>query len=370
LEAVQNKLSDMPYLPALFLAVLLSFSACGQTATQLYTSKNYKALAKLEPEAAKLKPTELYMVGFAFYQLGDNGSVYFYKGLSLRYQHRYPEALQEVETALKREPNNQEFMNEKGLIVYAQGQKGKALEIFEQAKKLPNTFPEPYFWAARIHHENQEFEQALTGYYETLKVLPQTNSHHVEALAGIGQLEYTFTSNYKKSAKAYAMAIELDKENYALYYKLMKSYNADQAYSKADSVFMLVKEAFQKNRLPEEDMAIKTVTIAQFKWHGQIASINRSLLEPKQPLDITYKIFLLDEKGEKVVRRFVVEKTIPLEKNDAKYLLCEQVKSTGAHITYPYGWAATTISAGELQKGVELVLNGKMKQAASSNFSK
>lgn len=64
------------------------------------------------------------MVGFAFFQLEnddkaiefydkaiakglDNGSVHFYKGLSLCYQKKYDEALIETEISLKKEPNNQ-----------------------------------------------------------------------------------------------------------------------------------------------------------------------------------------------------------------------------------------------------------------------
>ena len=155
-----------------------------------------------------------------------------------------------------------------------------------------------------------------------------------------------------------------------MYYKLMKSYNAAHEYDKADSIFALVKTAFEEKRLPQEDMEIKTVAIAQFEWNDQVAVIRRSLIDPKETLDISFKVFLLNKAGDKVERRFMVEKTMQIGENGAKHLLCEQDKATGDHITYPYGWSTDTIPIEELEKAVRMVLDGKMTKGASSSFKK
>lgn len=366
------------------IAIFLSSFLHGQTATELYNKRDYQALIKLEKKSEKLTPEELYMVGFAFFQLENdnkaiefydkaiakglnNGAIHFYKGLSLHYLKNYNDALKEIELSLKLDPTNQEYMNEKGLVYYSQEQYDKALEIFEVAKMLPNIFPEPFYWVARIYHEKQDFNKALTGYYEAVENLPKENSYYLASLTSIGQLEYTVTKDYLKSAKAYSEAIQLDNENYELYYKLIKSYNAAKEYAKADSLFDIVKVAFEKGKLPKEDMEIKTIAIAQFEWNGQIATIRKSLIDPKEFLDISYKVFLLNIAGDKVERRFVVEKTIQIGENGAKYLLCEQDKKNGTHITYPYGWSTDKIPLDDLQKAVILVLDGKMTQGASSN---
>ena len=47
-----------------------------------------------------------------------------------------------------------------------------------------------------------------------------------------------------------------------------------------------------------------------------------------------------------------------------------QDKKTGDHITYPYGWVMDNIPLDDLEKAVKLVLDGKMKYAAKSNFGK
>ena len=47
----------------------------------------------------------------------DNAPTHFYKGVALTFLRKYKEALTEVDIALKKEPNNQEYMNQKGLIL-------------------------------------------------------------------------------------------------------------------------------------------------------------------------------------------------------------------------------------------------------------
>jgi len=365
---------------------LFSFSN-SQTVSELFNSRDYQELVKFEKKANKLSPEELYMVGFAFFQLEndnkaielydmamkkglDDGLVHFHKGLSLFYLEKYNDAMEEVEIALSKEPTNQEFMNQKGVIYKYQGKNDKALEVFEQAIELPNTYGEPFFWVAYCYHEKQEFEKALGLYYVALENVPPENSYYKATLKSIGQLEYTFTKDYLKSAKAYTQAIEIDNENYELYYKLMKSYNAAKEYAKADSVFKVVQIAFENGKLPKEDMELKTVAVAQFEWNGHTATIWKSLVEPKEMLDISYKVFVLNKEGDKIERRFVVEKTIQLEKDGAKHLLCEQDRKTGTHITYPYGWSVDNIPLDDLQKAVIWVLEGKMNAAASSNFGR
>ncbi|OQP48008.1 hypothetical protein A4H97_29655 [Niastella yeongjuensis] len=371
-------------LPFMLMTLIYSFSY-GQTATDLYNSRNYKELIKLEKKADKLTPDELYKVGYAFFQLGndnkaiecydkalarglDSGFVHFYKGLSLCYLKKYDEALKEVEISLTKNPSSQEFMNQKALIYKYQGQEDKALACFEEATKLPNTYGEPFYWVAYIYHGKQNFDKALELYYKALDSVPQQNSYYVEALKSIGQLEYSHTKNYLKSANAYVQAVNFEKDNYELYYKLMKSYNAAKEYAKADSLFGVLKTAFENGKLPKQDMEIKTLAIAQFDWKGQTAVIRRSLIDTKKTLDISYKVFLLSKAGDKVERRFIVEKAIQIEKDGAAYLLCEEDKKTGGHITYPYGWSTDAIPLDDLEKVVKLVLDGKMNAAASSNF--
>lgn len=372
---------------ATFILTVLLFSfSYGQTVTELYNNRDFQELVKFETKADKLTPDELYMVGFAFFQLEndnkaiefydkaiakglDNGSVYFYKGLSLCYQEKYDEALVDIEISLKKEPTNQEFMNQKGQIYRLKGQEDKALEYFIEATKLPNTYGEPFFWVAYLYHQKQDFKKALEMYYVALEKVPQHNSNYLATLQSIGQLEYTYTNDFKKSADAYAQVVALNPKDYDYYPKLIKSYNAGKEYAKADSIFRLMKIAYERKELSGNYMKYKNVAIDQYEWNGQKVTVWKYLVDPKEILDVYYKVYLLNDEGGKIERMFMVEQTLPLP-DGPKYVLCEKDNKTDEHMTYPYGWKTDTIPLDDLKKAVGLVLDGKMKYSAKSNFGK
>ena len=193
---------------------LLCFVTHGQTPTvaNLYSSRDFESLIKFEDKSDTLTGEELYMVGFAFFQMEkdnkaiefydkaiakgfENGNTHFYKSLSLTYLEKYDEALKEIDISLQKEPNNQEYMNQKGLIYKGKGLEDKALDYFEEATRFPNTYGEPYFWVAYIYHGKQDYEKALKLYHVAAEKIPRKNSYYVSTLESIGQLEYVYTQN-------------------------------------------------------------------------------------------------------------------------------------------------------------------------------
>ena len=146
-----------------------------------------------------------------------------------------------------------------------------------------------------------------------------------------------------------------------------EAYNAAQEYSKADSIFGLMKTAYNRKELPEDDMKFRDIAIDESEWNGQLLTVYRYLVDPKESLDISYKVYLLSKTGKKVERTFMVEKTSQ-NPDHIKHLLCEKDKKTATHMTYSYGWTTDDIPLADLKKAVMMVLDGKMTPAASSNF--
>jgi tetratricopeptide (TPR) repeat protein len=361
------------------IAVFVYPELYGQSVAALYDHKEYEALTKLEDKANTLTGEELYLVGFAFFQMEndnkavsfydkaiakgfDNAPTHFYKGVALTFLRKYKEALTEVDIALKKEPNNQEYMNQKGLIYKYQGNEDKALDYFEEATRFPNTFGEPFFWVAYIYHGKQNYEKALKLYYVAAAKVPKQNTYYVNTLLCIGQLEYTFTQNYQKSAKAYAEAIALRPKDYDNYPKLIKAYNAAKEYAKADAVFDLLKTAYKNNELSKELTKSKTVAVDEFVWNKQRLMVYKSLEDPKEVLDVSYTINLLTQAGDKVARKFTVEKTIQVA-NGFRHLFCE-VKED-AHFTYPCGWKTDAIALEDVKKAITQVLEGSLQKSAT-----
>lgn len=375
------KPATMREVTILFFTALLSLTMQGQVPiAELYNNKDFEALSKLEDKADTLNAEELYMVGFAFFRLEndtkavafydkaiakgyDNGIVHFYKSMSLNYLKKYDEALEEIDSALQKEPTNQEYMNQKGLIYKSEGLEDKALDYFEAATRFPNTYGEPYFWVAYMYHGKQDLEKALKLYYVAAEKVPPENNYYVAILQSIGQLEYTYTQNYRKSALAYAAAIAIRPKEYKLYPKLIKAYNAAKEYTKADSVFKALKTAYKNKELGEDDYKFKTVAIDEYEWNKQKVTVFRSFEDPKAVLDVSYKVCLLNKAGNQLERIFTVEKTIQTN-GGFKHSLCEQEADT--HLTYPYGWKTDTIPLEDLKGAVILILKGKLQKTATS----
>lgn len=363
----------------LIFTALLSASIYGQNIAELYNSKDFEALIKLEEKVDTLTGEELYMLGFAFFRLEndtkavelynkaiakgyDNGIIRFYKAVSLTYMKKYDDAVKEIDMALKKEPTNQEYMNQKGKIYNAEGLEEKALDYFEEATRLPNTNGESFFWVAYIYHGKKNLEKALKMYYLAAEKVPRENTYYVATLQSIGQLEYTFTQNYQKSALAYAEAISLEPKNYEVYPKLIKAYNASKEYSKAESVFQLLKTAYKNNEL-DPNMKFKNIGIDEYEWNKQKITVFRSLDDAKKVLDVSYKVYLLNKTGDSVERIFTVEKTIQIEKG-LKHFLCE--KKEDSSLTYPHGWKTDDIPLEDLKRAIVLVLDDQMQHTATS----
>ena len=368
------------------LSVFLYSFSFGQTVKELYDNKNYKELVKLENKVEELTADELYMLGFSFFQLAndnkaiayydkaiakglDNGLVYFQKGVSYSYMKRYDESIAQLDIALEKEPTSQRYMNQKGQVYRYQGKEQLALKYFLEATKFPRASGEPFFWIAYIYHGKQEFKTALALYYTAKDSVHPDNGYYIEVFKSIGKLEFSFTKDYLKAAKAYTKVIELDPKGYDIYPKLIKAYNSAKEFEKADSVFDLMKVAYNKNELPKDDMKFKNIAIDESDWNGQTLKVYKYLVDTEKSLDIAYKVYLLTKDGSKIERKFMVEQTLEIP-DGPKYLLCEKNRKTGSHITYPYGWKAGAITLEDLKRVVTVVLDGKMKQSASSNFSK
>ncbi len=370
----------MKQLVTIIVAVLAYPVLYGQSTAELFKNRNYPALAKLEDKGDTLTPEEFYMVGYAFFQLEkdekavayydkaiakgfDNGPIHFYKSLSLTYLKKYKEALTEIDLAIEKEPNNQEYMNQKGLIYQNQGLEDKALDYFDEATRLPNIMGEPFFWVAYIYHGKQDLEKALKLYYLAAQKIPKDSRYYVNTLLCIGQLEYTYTQNYQKSAAAYAEAVSLRPEDYGNYPKLIKAYNAAKEYTKADVVFEEMKAAYKRKELPKTDMEQKFTAIDEYEYNKQKLTVYKSFEDPKKILDVLYKVYLFNKTGDKAARKFTVEKTIQVAKG-FKYVLCEITENE--HLTYPYGWKTDIVTLENLKEAVNQILDGKLQKTATS----
>lgn len=369
-----------------FCLLFISFVTHGQSIEELYQRGNHAEIVRKAAVAKTLSGPEAYMVGCAYFQIGQDdlavtyldmalakgvqtGPVYFKKGLALRFAKKYAEALDAFDAAIQIEPNDAEYKAEKGLVYYQSGQNDTALSYFQQLQALPEPAPTVLYMVPHLLHIRQQFSLALAGFYSAAAAIPAKNPRYLETLMDIGKLEYTFTGDYRKSAAAYTRAMQLFPEESALYSKLMKAHNAAGQPQRADSVFAVLQRYYKLGKLPSDMTKSGMIAVAEYHWNKQLVTAHRSLDEPDKLLDVAYRVFLVTPAGDKVERRFTVERTQKMG-NGPDFLLCEYDRQSGGHRTYPYGWQSANMSIAAIYEGVKLVLNGKMTPSATSNFSK
>ncbi|MCH2177034.1 MAG: hypothetical protein MK193_15030 [Lentisphaeria bacterium] len=371
----------------LILILTLSFGftiAYSQTVEELYNSRNFHELIKFADKSEDLTKDQLYCVGYAFFQLEndkkaiemydkaiakglDGDHIYLYKGLSLRYDKQYDRAIDNFKLAISRNPQGQKNYTELANTFYFQSQYDSALVYFYKARELEFELGDPYLKIPNIYHIKENFDKALEEYRISASLINKEDPIYFELLKSIGQLEYTVFKNYEPSIEAYSEMISLTPSNYDMYPKLIKAYYANKNYSEGDSLFQIMKTEYEKGTLSEEYQKYGSVAIDEFEWNGQKVTTYRYFKDAKETLDIMYKIYLLSKDGKSVERTLMTEKTIQLEEDGAKHLLCEREKS-GVHHTYPYGWSTDEIDYPSLKKSVILVMNNEMEPSASSNF--
>lgn len=355
-----------------------------QTVKELYNKQDFQGLIKFADKSKELSKEELYCVGYAFFQLEndkkaiemynkaiekglDDDYIYLYKGLSLRYDKQNDKAIENFRIAVNRNPKGQKNYTELANSFYFQEKYDSALVYFYKARELDYELGDPYYKIPYIFHIQENFEKALEEYRLSASLINKEDPEYLELLKSIGQLEYTVFKNYQNAIKAYVEMISLNPENYDLYPKLIKAYYANENYTEGNSLISLMKDKYDNGLLSEEYQKFGSVAIGEFEWNSQKVAVYKYFKVPTKTLDLMYKIYLLSKDGKSVERTLMTEKTIQLEKDGVKHLLCEREKS-GVHHTYSYGWSSDNIEYSSLKKAVILVLNGEIKPSASSNF--
>lgn len=344
--------------------------------------EQYQAAITLAGQSDSLSGEDLFFTGQAYFYLEnddkaleyygkalENGfqtpDVHFYQGLAYRWKGDFVEAVQCYNRALALKPDAQTVMSEKALVFYHADILDSAYHCAAEAMKMSYELGIPYYLTPHILQMRGDSTGALQGFYDALNKIDPADSYYLRTLLDIGQLEYSFTRDYQKAAKAYTQALTLDPNDYFIYLSLIKAYYAGGNYAAGDRIFQMVRSAYENKALPEEFMKFGNAPIDEFEWNGRVVSVYKNFKSPEQPFDAIYKIYLLSPEKDEIERLLLTEQTLQVP-GGPKHLLCEE-KRDGVHLTYPYGWDTDDIDYGDLKKAVVQVFEGKMKPAAGSN---
>lgn len=371
---------------SLSLLFLLGFHcmAFSQDFASLIEEGNYVEVVALGKEKNPLSASDVFNMGFAYYMLDNEKEAigYFeksmqmgyapeapiyYLGRSYRILERHEDALEQFRKLIAMDSTNQQGYSEIGNTFYTMEKLDSALIYFQKACNLEYKDGRPYFMYAQTYHMLRDLDKTLEICYQSLGIVPEDDYYYSEILSKIGVLEFTYTQDYPKSARAYELVIALDSSNYDVYSKLSKAYYASGEFDKAETLFDAMKRDYENNHLPELFQESGMLGIAEFYWNDQTALVFRNFNDPKETLDILYYIYLLSPDGESIERRLMTEKTIQLSDDGPQNLLCER-EANGVHHTYLYGWSSNDIDYESLKNACIKVFEEELKPEASSSF--
>ncbi|MCJ7934077.1 MAG: tetratricopeptide repeat protein [Chryseobacterium sp.] len=316
--------------------MLCSSLFLSQKVDKLFSEERFTDIIALEHESPNFSGQELYQLGFAFFRAEnddkaieyydkalkkgfDNPIVFFQKGLSEMYLKKYDEALKNISKAIEAAP-----------------------------------LAEFYYEKYRILYTREDYINAEKTFLEALNKSVKKDKWYVEMVMAAGNFYYT-RKDFAKSETIYRDGIAEFPKEYELYTKLIKALNAQNKFSEADIYFDKMKVFYENKELSEDEMKFKNLAVDEFEWKNQWINVHKYFVKPKNTLEGLYILYLIDKKGEKVERKFKIEKTLQLGKTDPEFVICEEIKD--GHTTYPIGFKDDRFTLESLRREIVKVLD-------------
>jgi tetratricopeptide (TPR) repeat protein len=92
----------------------------------------------------------------------------FIKGIYYTNIGQVKQAIVQFDSCIRRDWKFTDAYLEKGIILFHQNKYGDALEVFQMAVKVSNTYPDGYFWIGRCYEATGHKEEALLFYQRAL----------------------------------------------------------------------------------------------------------------------------------------------------------------------------------------------------------
>lgn len=326
----------------LFFLIFTYSTFFSQKVLKLFNEQNFDEIIKMEKDSETLSGEELYYLGYAFFSKEndlkaieyydkalakkfDNPILYFQKGYSQMFLKQYDKALENINIAISKAP-----------------------------------LAEFYVEKARIYLIKKDIDNEEKTYIEGLQQSKLKNDKwFLELVKNAGNFYYAQVKNFPKSEKIYIDAIIEYPNEYVLYEKLIKVLNTQNKFVEANKVFDQVKVFYSEKKLSEDNMKFKNFAVDEFQWNDQWINVYKSFEKPKEMLESIYKVYLINKAGEKIERKFNIEKTLQINKADAEFVICEE--SNGGHTTYPIGFKDDSFTLEDLRIQIRKILDKSRK---------
>lgn len=336
----------MKHFHTFIIFLFISVFVQAQKITKLFEDKNYKELITYEKEESHFTAEETYYLGYSFFQMeNDKKAVLYY------------------DKAIEKGFEDPIIYFQKGLALMFDKQLDEALKYYNIAISKAQV-PSFYLEKARIYKLQNKNDLEINTYVEGIKNTQNDDRFYAELVKNAGNYYYAETREYGKAIEIYKTALEKMPPDFKIYEKLIKALNADKKFNDANSYFLKAKSLYDQKQVSQDILKFKNMAVDEFEWNGQWLNVFKSFETPKENLDILYAVYLIDKSGEKIERKFNIEKTLQLDKKiDPEFVVCEEIKN--GHATFPIGFKDDSFTVEELENLIKNLLDKSVKPSAS-----
>ena len=285
----------------------------------------------------------MYYIGLAYYMTEDDNNCikymdlsikkdskdpapYYIKASTLNYMGKYKDAIECFNDAINLKSDDAVFYSGLGDSYYQLEKYQLAIESYEKATKQTNCQDRPYSMIAQCYSDLNDSDKALEAFYiAKSKISKETNSY-LNALYNIGLYE-SLKGNYDKAEPAFLELTKIDSTDYHSYAKLIQIYYHQKEYDKAKPYKDILYNAYNNGLLTDnlKDM----FCFDQFKWNDYLVQVfERYESENKGDIYNKHIFYVVDNKGNIVLRVQTEFSPISVELGGAKYLLCANKGAT------------------------------------------
>ncbi len=296
---------------------------------------------------------------------GKDPAAHYIKGSTLNYMGKYEEAISSFQTAITLKADDAEFYSGLGDSYYQLAKYDLALQTYKKATEQSRCPDRPYSMIAQIYSNLKDNDKALEAFYVAKSKISKQSNSYLNALFNIGLLE-SLNENYDKAEPAFIELIQLDRNDYHSYAKLIQVYYHRKEYDKAKPYKDKLYEAYKKGLL--KDNLADMYCFDQFKWKDKlIQAFERFEEGNKKEIYNKHLFYVVNQDNEIEFRMQTEYSPVSVEQGGPKYLLC--MSKGNEHSTFNIGFN-DDFKYDDLKNAAIDILEGKVSPAASSKPTK
>ena len=282
-------------------------------------------------------------------------AAHFMKGVTQSFLGDFENAIPSLNKAIELDSTSSNYYSALGDALFNNKNYIDAVEAYKTSINKENPTERSFAMLAQSYLALNDSINALKYLYVAKDNISPTNDSYLNTLYNIGLFEY-FNKNYESAEKAYKELLRISPDDFLTYSKLIQVYYGVKDYDKAEPYRQKLYQAQSNKKL--EGYLGDMFCFDQFYWNGKLVQAFERYETGDTKLYYKRLFFLIDDKGEIVVKIQSENSPIAIQLKEAKYVLGTDFK--GTHYNWNI-WYDEDFKYEDMKKGVIYILDNELK---------